>query len=612
MGKVKNTSTKIVLPKSKKLQDIVVKTMGIIEDIVGATLGPGGCPVMLERSESGLPPMVSKDGVTVIKALGFREPIADGVLELARDASVRTANEAGDGTTTAAVLAAAIVRETFRFCEKNPKISPQYVVRSLMRVFREVIEPALKNKSTKIDLDSDSRTLLWNVAMISANGDSDLADAVMEAVKITGDEGNITIVEQSGPSVYRTNKIDGYPIALGYEDSARKFYSEFINDAAHNRCLLHAPAFILYHGVITNRSVFMEASRVLTEAWMAAQNGEDRGVYSPNFVLVATGFSDAFLGDLATNFAADDTMNIVPLLTPRTPMQQGQKDLLMDLAAITGATIFDPTTRPLDTITPEDVGPGIQVIDEEGHIRPGSIEIFRSKTVVRGRALGEKSEQKHLKRIEDLITQSSNPESKLDAILLKERLAKLTSGIAQLVVSGASNAELKERRDRAEDAVCAVIAAIKHGCLPGACWGLAYVANLLASAQVSLPSDINFCREILVPALGAPHRRILSNIGVSDNEIDVVLSQTMKNASNDIPCVYNAREQEWVDAFKEGLLDATPAVLEALRNAMSIALQLGTLGGAVMYERDEILERQETRADIDHLRSVSEGESMED
>lgn len=627
-GKIKNNIPKDLQPRNEKMRSIVLDTMSQISELVGATLGPGGCPVMLERQEFGMPPILTKDGVTVMKALGFDNSIADGIMELTRDASIRTANEAGDGTTTAAVLAEAIVRKTFDYCRENPKVSPQYVVRSLMRIFRDVIEPAIQNATVPVDPTTDEgKSLLHAVATVSANGDTELADVVMECLDIVGDEGNVTIVEVSGKSEYRAQRIAGYPIMIGYEESARRFYPEFLNDMGNMRCVLQAPHFLIYHGQITSTSTIMQAVRELGRQWQRKIDEERQGITSdvpirsPNIVLVATGFSDQVLSDLAANFRAPDTLNIVPLLTPRNAMMHGQHDLMLDLAAVTGATVFDPLTRPLDTCTMNDVGPGLYVQDVEG-FKSGSVEIYRFRTNVIGQAWGEDFQKKHLERISALQTQAKNPESKLDASLLRERLAKLTSGIAQLIVSGASNGELKERRDRAEDAVCAVTGSIRHGCLPGACWGLMYVLHVLE--EIDSKSDYDLCQKILMPALEAPLYKLLSNAGLNDEEITSIVDTMIANQvdvfeeDSEVPLtnpslyqVYDARKQEWVQAFHDGLLDSTPAVLEALRNAMSIALNLGTLGGAVMFRRDPILERQDAQETLNFLRNANINEADE-
>ena len=136
------SSSKIVITKSDDLEKIVLSTMKKVNDIVSATLGPGGSAILIERSET-LAPMISKDGVTVFKSLGLNNSVAHVIMEAARDASQKTGNSAGDGTTTACVLSEAIVRRSSEFCKQHPKVPPQIVVRTLEKAFREVIEPTI-------------------------------------------------------------------------------------------------------------------------------------------------------------------------------------------------------------------------------------------------------------------------------------------------------------------------------------------------------------------------------------------------------------------------------------------------------------------------------------
>ena len=249
--KVKSVSKSLTV-KGPELKKLVRRTMKIIADMVGATLGPGGNAVLIERQELNMAPMVTKDGVTVFRNLGFDNATAHVLMEAARDAAVRTANEAGDGTTTATVLAEAIVRYADEFCERNKKVSPQKVVRRLMQVFKTVIEPLIKSITVLPNSTEEAgKKMLWDVAKISANGDTDLADAVMACYDLVGDDGNVTITEISGPSSYEVEAIEGYPIPIGWEDSCAKYGSKFINDPGTQRCVLEDPVFVVYHGRIT-------------------------------------------------------------------------------------------------------------------------------------------------------------------------------------------------------------------------------------------------------------------------------------------------------------------------------------------------------------------------
>lgn len=574
--------------KGPELTKKILHTMKMISDIVGATLGPGGQPILIERQEHGMPGMVTKDGVTVFRSLGFDDPVSQSIMEAARDASVRTASEAGDGTTTATVLSHAIVDYSSRFLAKHPKISPQKVVRRLEQAFNSIIEPAIRETSIKVDSSTEEgQKLLHAVARISANGEKALADAVLECYDVVGDDGNVTLTEMSGPSGYTVEKIDGFPIQMGYEESCAKFYPKFINDHANQLSALEKPVFVVYHGAITDIQKIVLLMEEIGRAW---QHEDGRH----NVVLVATGFAESVLGNLALNFSEIGSINVFPLLAPMSPLQNGQLNFLEDVCAITGAKLLDPISSPLEQADLSCLGQGAD-----------SFEASRFRSTIIGRA----DELLTLERVDHLQKQAESASSELDKMLIKERIGKLTNGIARLIVSGASNGELREKRDRAEDAICAVRGAIKHGCLPAGGWMLLRLVYLLEKYIEENGEDL-ILSEILIPALQVPVQRLLQNCGMSEDEVENTIIPLQVSAKyhktgrfNDGD-VYDAMNHVFTNPIEGGILDSTPAVLEAIRNSISIASLLGTLGGVVVFKRDAELERQEARETNQFLRDA--------
>ena len=581
--KVKSAS-KLILTRGPALEDTVLSTMRTISDIVGSTLGPGGRQVLIERQEHGLPPVVTKDGVTVYRSLGFVDSVAQTVMETARESSIRTANEAGDGTTTCSILSEAIISNLKDYTHANPRVSPQKVVRLLERTFTDVLEPELKKLSVKVDsTTAEGKKILEQVATISANGDKELASAVMECFDIVGDEGNVTIAEVSGTSAYEVEKVEGYPIHMGYEASATKFYAKFVNDTGNQRVLLDKPSFVLYHGRIQDpQSLFP-----ILEKFYEDVNDSKR---TANLVIVATGFSESVVGYLATAFAEPGAINAVPLLVPQSGFQNGQLDFLLDLAAQTNGTVLDPLNLSFSEAKSHHLGSS------------DSFEMYRFRSTVIGAA---PNDDVLFLRVDQLKANLERSESMLDTLDLQERLARLTGGIARLRVVGASNAETKEKRDRAEDAVCAVRGAIKHGVLPGGGWSLLHLATL-----PEVKSD-SILASTLLPALKRPFERILENVGAAKEEQDEIFGKMNPMLSTpEGAIVYDALANELVNAFSEGILDSAPAVLESLRNAISVAGLLGTLGGTVVFARDLEVERREAASQLQFKRSLAEAEHM--
>jgi chaperonin GroEL len=564
-AKVKSVSKKIHV-KGPKLQKLILDTMKTISDVVGATLGPGGMPVLIERGEHDLPASVTKDGVTVFRSLGFEDSAAHTIMETARDAAVRTAASAGDGTTSATILAEAIVRRISEYCSNNPTVSPQKIVRHLQKVFQDYIEPTITKLSTKVDMESEEgKRYLEAVARISANGDGDLAKAVLQCFEYCGDDGNITINEQNGNSGFKVEKVNGFGIRMGFDESGGRYAPQFLNDAGRQRCFLEKPIFILYHGKISEIQSVQKLLEKIGELW----NFDDNAPH--NVVLVATGFSDSTLASLALNFGHTKTINVYPMLVPMSPQSNGQLQFLYDLSAITGARVLDQLSAPLNDAEVIDCGPGVECF-----------ESYRFTSTIVGYA----DETLRLCRIDELKQQLENPESELDAMLLQERIGKLAGGIAKLHVIGSSNGELREVRDRAEDAICGVRSAIKYGCLPGGGWTLMKLC-------ATMPKD-DITNYILRSAFMAPVERLLLNSGITEAvEAQQILGPVIAGIASGKTTVYDFLDQKHVDAYEAGLLDSTPAVLEAIRTSISIASQLGTLGGIVVYARDLELERSE-------------------
>lgn len=569
------SAPKIFEIDSKTLKDTVLKTMHRVAEAVGRTMGPGGRNILIESDYPGIPNKNTKDGVTVFKSLGAVNAYEHLIIEQARDVAQRTASEAGDGTTTATVLSYAIIQNLFDFCEKNPKYSPQKAARRISKVTREVLIPYIRSRS--IQVTEDNQQLLKMVAKVSANGDEDMAAAVIKAFEEIGygDASHVTIRELSGPQGYKVERIDGFPIPIGYEESIGKFHTAFVNDQANQRCYLEKPLFILFDGQVNDLIMFHDLLDVLGKKYV-----EEGDTDYKNIVIFAHGFSDNVLTQLAFNFANPNTLNVLPVVTPMTQFINSQLHFLHDLAAFTGARVFGLKDQ-INKATLEDLGAGMQ-----------SIECYRFRSTV----VGDPDPTNVEVRAEDLKKMMDNAESQAERLWLQERLGKITNGIAKLTIFGGSNGELKEAHDRCEDAVCAVRSAISHGALPGGC----RVAIDMAIKIAQEIEEGDPAREVLMPSLLSLPNRLLDNAGYSGEEIQEVLGKLI----GDPDSVYDIENQKFGKADELGLFDATKAVEESLSNAVSIAAVLGTMGGLVCHPRDAEFERSEARADSEFMRAV--------
>lgn len=597
------SAAKVVIPRGAALDDRILAATGRAAAIVGGTLGPGGLPVLIERPEYGLPPFVTKDGVTVFRALAFQDAVEHCVMEVMRDTSSRTADEAGDGTTTACILTDALTRRLKAFCKAHVQHSAQAVAREIQTTVEGVLLPAIKKLAVRARIDTATgQRLLRNVAQTSGNGDAALAAAVMAAFAVTGDDGNVTIVEASGPFAYPVEAVQGYPCAVGYEESCQRYAPEFINRQETQQVLLDKPIFLLYYGRVNDMATLLPILEKIYQG-VNPEGAVKPYLRTPNLVVAATGFSDQVLAQMALNFKHPQALNILPLKVPHSPMTNGQRQFLDDLAAWTAAEVYDPVSNPVEDANFLGLGNLIQTEDPDGSVRweplgVTGVEVGRYRTTIHGYA----HEQPLKDRVGEVRGQLAQAESQLDRALTAERLAKLTGGIARITVQGSNNAEIKERRDRVEDAVCAVRGALKHGVLPGGCWTLARLGALLPPGLVN--------SEILVPALLEPARCLYRNAGVSEANLDSKLLLLDAHARVGPPrkaVIYDAAAGAWVVAFRAGILDSTPAVSEALKNAVACATNLGTTGGMVVQPRDHTAEVKEARDRNDYDRMVEAG-----
>lgn len=568
------TPSKIYTSNLDNLEEIIVETVDEIDALVGSSLGPGGRNVIIESDLPGIPNKNTKDGVTIFKSMGAEDAYKHLIIEQTRDAAIKTVNEAGDGTTTATIISAALIKNLFAFCKEHRRYSPQKVTRHIAKLLKSDMSPFIKKSSIKIT--NKNKDLLAKVATISANGDKEMADAVIDAFDKVGygSGSHVTIQELSGPSGYKVELVEGFPIEKGYEESIGKFHPAFINDQGHQRCSLEKPLFVLFDGNITDVVQISDLLSKIGEEYVAGNSD------FKNVVIVAHKFSDQVLTNLAFNFSNPNTINVVPLATPMSPIVNGQLHFLMDLAAFTGAKIFD-MNNPLTEALPDDLGKDME-----------KIEIYRFRTTI----VGDSDELNIQQRADEIKTLIGQSESKIEKTLLEERLGKLTNGIAKLQIYGSSNGELKEKADRAEDAVCAVRAAITDGCVPGG--GRVLINLALELTEKYIDDDVVL--DVVVPSLFAPFYRLLDNAGYTGDEIQELL----KKMTEDRKSVYDVENEQFGDPKKLGVFDATKAVEQALENAVSISSVMGTLGGIVAFPRDSQLERQDFKDAMNFQRTL--------
>jgi chaperonin GroEL len=539
-----------MIDDASNLNDIVTSTLSRMANIASKTLGPGGRPVLIERE--GMPPLVTKDGITVIKSLGMPNAAANTVLDTCKEISLNTARDAGDGTTTAIVLADAIVKAGSAFMMNNKRYNPQRFVNELRQCYQKVVVPYLKDVAVQIRSDEDLR----RVALISANGDQDVADVVVKAFLAAGEDGHILIQEDQGGGM-RVETVDGYIVTSGLKDIG-SIGAAFINDRASQQVRMDAGLVVLFDGTLNDL--------VLPAAIQSAFENDEECFGKP-IVIMAHGFADPVIEKCLKTSKGGVT--VLPVKVPKSTIANSRTMFLHDMAAYTGATVMDPASAP--SFSSEHFGR------------------FSSARVNTYEAFFQCESEADLidARVTELKAVMASAHSEHDRSHLRAAIAKLTGGISTVWVGGITDAEVRERRDRVQDAVEAVRSAVGEGIVAGGC------ATQIALAKKIREHSESPAWNVLAEALEHPFRVLLNNCGEEDRYseiVDVMVTSAVKDFKPKI--VFDANQHELVDPFKAGIVEPAKVHRVAIGNALSVASLMVTLGGIVVAPRDYNLETQ--------------------
>lgn len=545
------SKAKNITSNQEKINELVFKTIFQMAEIVGKTLGPSGRPVLIERE--GLAPYATKDGATVVKSLGSANAEINLIIDSAKELSIKTAVEAGDGTSTALLLASSIVKHGQLFLKENPKYNPQKMVRELGIAFNQQVVPFLKKNAVKTETEEQ----LFYVARISANGDEEIAHAAVEAVTASGDNGHVLIQENKDVGI-RVEIVDGFVVTSALKDLGQ-IGPVFINDKSNQQVMMDDGLVVLYDGILND---------MLVPAAIQSAVADAAGQYDGRPIIVfAHGFADSVLEKFAKITKGGSI--ILPIKTPRSGLPNGASMFLHDLAAYTGAVVFDPGN--VDRMERCDLGT----------FKNAKVNMY--ETFIYSYSNPEAIEA----RIQELKSIEKTAFSEFDRAFLRAAIAKLTGGISTIWVGGSSDLEAREKKDRVEDAVEAVRSAIAEGIVPGGCVMQLQLSHLLKTHPDKKPSW-----DILAKALTEPFTLLLSNGGEDVEEIYPQISYDVEQIDRLPNCVFNADEHEIVKPFEAGIIEPAKVTRVSLENALSVATLLITLGGIVCVERDANIEAQ--------------------
>ena len=490
-----------------------------LADAVAVTMGPTGRNVIINKSFGG--PTVTKDGVTVSKEIELEDPFENMGAKLVHEVADKTSTLAGDGTTTATVLARAILREGARniVAGSNPM--------AVQRGIRKGVEAAVA-KLDEMSKKVSSKEQIAQVGAISANNDRVIGDLLADAMEKVGKDGVITVEE--GKSTDTTLEfVEGMQFDKGY------LSPYFINQTADMACVLNDAYILIHEKKISN---LRELVPILEQASQKAKP----------ILIIAEDVEGEALAALVVN-KLRGVLNICAVKAPG--FGDRRKAMLGDIAALTGGTLIS-----------EDLGIKLESVTLEQLGRAKKITVTKdNSTIVQG--AGANADVK--KRIDQLRKGIENTTSDYDREKLQERLAKLTGGVAIVSVGANSEAEMKQKKARVEDALHATRAAVEEGILPGGGVALIRCKEAVEAARSGAKGDEKIGVNIIAGVLSAPLKQIADNCGLDGSVVADEVSR--KSAA----IGYDANKGEYVDMFKAGVIDPTKVVKSALSNAASIA-----------------------------------------
>jgi len=489
-----------------------------LANAVKVTLGPKGRNVVIDKKFGA--PTITKDGVTVAKEIELSDPVENMGAQLVKEVASKTADQAGDGTTTATVLAQAI----YTAGSKNVAAgaNPMDLKRGIDKAVKAVVEN-LKQQSKKIENSSE----IAQVGTISANNDSEIGKMIADAMDKVGKEGVITVEEARGTET-EVKTVEGMQFDRGY------LSPYFVTNPEKMEVELENPYVLIYDKKV---STMKELLPVLEQV---VQTGKP-------LVIVSEDVDGEALATLVVN-KLRGSLKIAAVKAPG--FGDRRKAMLEDIAVLTGGTVIsEERGYKLDSATLEYLGTAEKIIIDKDNT-----------TIVNGK--GEKDTI--TARINEIKAQIGTTTSDYDKEKLQERLAKLSGGVAILYIGASTEVEMKEKKDRVDDALHATRAAVEEGVVPGG--GVALVRALDALEAVdTLNSDERTGVNIIRTALEAPLRTIVANAGGEGS----VVVQKVREGKGDYG--YNAREDRYENLMAAGILDPTKVTRLALENAASIA-----------------------------------------
>ncbi len=488
-----------------------------LADVVKVTMGPRGRNVLLQKSFGS--PAITKDGVSVAREIELPDAIENMGAQLVKEVASKTADQAGDGTTTATVLAYSIVKEGLR--NVTAGANPIEIKRGMDKACDAIVNE-LKNMSKKVE----TKEQIAQVATISANSDTTIGNMIAEAMEKVGKDGVITVEEAKGIND-ELNVVEGMQFDRGY------LSPYFVTNTEKMVAELDNPFILLYDKKITNLKDMLPI--------LEAVNRSGRPL-----LIIAEDVEGEALATLVVN-RLRGSLNIAAVKAPG--FGDRRKAMLQDIAILTGGTLVsEELGMTLEGATVEVLGTASKVLIDKDNT-----------TIVNG--AGKKADVEA--RVGQIKGEMKNTTSDYDREKLQERLAKLSGGVAVIKVGAATETEMKEKKDRVDDALSATRAAVEEGIVIG---GGAALIKAASKVSHDLKGDEQIGADIIIRAVTAPMKQIAINAGFDGG---VVVNEVSK--AKDVNVGFNAATGEYVDMFAAGIVDPAKVERVAIQNAVSVA-----------------------------------------
>ena len=495
-----------------------------LADAVVATMGPSGRNVIFGDPMKGI--RSTKDGVSVAKEIKLEDAVEDLGAQMVKQAAIKTADIAGDGTTTSTLIARELIKEGVKGLDKG-RNSVQ-IKRGIDKAVSEVIENVKNNISEKIT----SEDQLKQIASISANNDVEIGNLIAAAFDKVGKEGVVSI-EESKTHETTLEVVEGLQFDRGYKSPY------FVTDNNSMQANLDNPDILLYDGRITN---VKDMVKIL----------EGCSTQNKSLVVIAEDIDSEALAVMIVN-KMRGTLKCCAIKAP--DFGDRRTHILEDIAVLTGATVISPQKgHRLDKATHEMLG------------KARGVTVTKEKTTI---VDGEGSEESINARLDEIKSQIERSETPFATEKLQERLGKMAGGVAVINVGGHTETEMREKKDRVEDAMHATRAAIDEGIVPGG--GIALLYGRTSINYNGEGEDFNFGKEIVYKSLSKPFTQILTNSGVESSEANFLGYNLKNNTKGDVWVGYNVETQEEINMKEKGVIDPFKVTRIALENAASVA-----------------------------------------